>query len=415
MGVYRRIVAVQGSAQLTSALAAMRTCDRSQRPACVENHLVIHDLSAPSEQASSFASCLQDLSRQATSWASVRYITPADLERLDHSHIKGGWQAACLAARDILPASSCDQLLLGQNMLFINKLLQQCFPTSERACYGDGVGLNFTSDYYNPGCEPGGLRGIERWLRRKIKSLRGNPHAQRRNRPHLPDNAVDFHKYYLLIANSFDQQLPHFEQMDAEDFRELFAIFSESLPRHAQATCDQLEAALAVANQVVFLLTSNFSETKRMTLEGELGCCIDQVRNQCTCDNALLIVKPHPRDSLTKIDAIKREALKHFRNVVALTDLWTFFVPFESIFARFIAGNPRIAAKTSVVCSSSACVSLEFLYQQRCELGFGTTNIRQHFAATWQKLRQEHEADLHRLLARIRQQSSNGTVESILT
>ena len=404
MSVHRRIVAVQGSAQLTSALAAMRSSDRSQRRTALENHLIVHDLSAPDEQTESFANCLLDLCRHATTWASVRYVTHADLDQFDQAFIFGGWSAACQMFRKTLNVLSCDQLLLGQNVLFINKLLQQSYPTAERACYGDGVGLNFTSDYYNPRSEPRWLRGFERWCRGKLKTSRGSTLSHTRNRPYLKENVVDFHKYYLLIANGFDQHLTHFEQLEAEDFRNLFVVFSESLPRYAKATCKQLELALDSADQVVFLLTSNFSETKRMTFESELECCVDQARNQCASDNALLIVKPHPRDSQAKIAAIKKEALKHFRNVVTLSDPWTFFIPFESIFARFIANNPRIASMTSVVCSSSACVSLELLYGQKCELGFGDANITNHFAVAWQNLRRRHEADLLRLLSRIRQQ-----------
>ena len=399
-----RVVAVQGTAQLTSALAAMRAADRSQPSNAIKNHLIVHDLSTPSNQAEDFANCLWELSKQATSWASIRYVTPTDVHRLDDAFISGGWAVACRSLRELLNIDACSQLLLGQNLLFINKLLQQSYPLAKTACYGDGIGLNFTCDYYDPRRELRGLRAFERWIRMKFKAIRGDFVSQSRNRPHLRANAVEFHSYYLLLANGFDQHLSHFEQLEAADFRDLFAIFSESLPRYSKATCDQLDSALDAADQVVVLLTSNFSETKRMTLAGELECCLALARRQCYSANALLIIKPHPRDSPAKISAIENEAMKHFRHVIALSDVWTFFIPFESIFARFIASNPRTSAMTSVVCSSSACVSLELLYGKKCELGFGRDNITKHFAVAWQELRQRHEADLHRLLARVRLQ-----------
>ncbi len=403
MSVYRRLVAVQGSAQLTTALAAMRSADRTLKGVEVENHLIVHDLCAPSEQqAESFADCLFDLGRQAAKWKSVCYMTQADLDRLDDVLVTNQLPAATDALRQKLGFHSCDQLLLGQNVLFINKLLQQAYPSAQRACYGDGIGLNFTSDYYNPRQKVGGLRSVERWLRKKIKVLRGRNKLLSRNRPHLKENVVDFQSYFLLVANGFDQRLNAFQQLNADDFRELFDIFADSLPRYAHETCEQLESALAIADQVVILLTSNFSETNRMSLPSELKCCIDQVCGQRDSENALLIIKPHPRDSKEKIAALQTEAYKHFRSVVTLDDPWTFFVPFESIFARFIASNPRFARSTRVVCSSSVCVSLELLYRQHCELGFGTENVQKHFAVAWQKLRLRHEEDLIRLIAKIR-------------
>lgn len=398
-----RVVAVQGTAQLTSALAAMRAIDRKHHSAAIENHLIVHDISAPDNQAEGFVDCVRELSRQAADWASIHFVTPTDLQHLDREFIRGGWEAACLSLRARLNVEVCEQLLLGQNLLFINKLLQKSFPVAETACYGDGIGLNFSSEYYSPRSRPKGFRAFERWISRKVKAVvRGDGSSQSRNRPHLNANAVEFHRYYLLVANCFDQHLPHFEQLDAADFCDLFAMFAESLPRHAKATCDQLEAGLNAADQVVFLLTSNFSETKRMTLDGELECCVEQARKECRSANALLIIKPHPRDSKAKTDAIKRAATPYFRHVIALSDAWTFFIPFESIFARFIAATPQTLAMTSVVCSSSACVSLELLYGQKCEVGFGRENIAKHFAGAWRELRQRHEADLRRLLARIR-------------
>lgn len=400
-----RVVAVQGTAQLTSALAAMRAYDRKHHREAIQNHLIVHDLSAPGNQAEDFVNCLRELSKQATSWASFRYVSPTDLQQLDQAFTGGGWVAACRLLREWLSIEACEQLLLGQNLLFMNKLIQQSYPVAETACYGDGIGLNFSSDYYSPRRDPRGLRALERWMCKKLKAyFGGGARSKSRNRPHLLANAVEFQRHYLLMANCFDQHLPHFEQLDATDFCDLFATFAESLPRYAKATCDQLEAAIHAADQVVILLTSNFSETKRMTLQGELECCVEQARRQCRTANALLIIKPHPRDSHAKTAAIKHAAAAHFRHVIALSDAWTFFIPFESIFARFIASNPRTFAMTSVVCSSSACVSLELLYRQKCELGFGRENVAKHFAVAWQELRQRHEADLHRLLARIRHQ-----------
>ncbi len=404
---HRRIVAVQGAVQLVSALAAMRVSDERRRAETVENHLIVHDLSAPGDQGARFADCLRNLAMQAGKWQSIRYLPLSDMLRFQESLKAGSWEAATLAMRSDMQFESCDELLLGQNLLFINNLLARSFPTAETACYGDGVGLNFTAEYYTPGSgKVSGLRALERWFRYRIRALRGKSTAELATPMKSKKHAVAFQKHYLLLANQFDQQLDRFEQMHESDFAQLFGLFSDSLPQLAEQTCATLETELASAEQVIVLLTSNFSETKRMTLDGEVACCMEMVLRKQQKPNALLVIKPHPRDSQEKIAAIETEARRTFRSVVTLADPWTFFVPFESVFDRYFVSNPRVQAMTSVVCSSSACVSLELLYGQTCELGFGTRNVRRHFATKWQELRVRHEADLNRLVQRIRKSAS---------
>lgn len=410
---FRRVVAVQGAVQLASAVAAMRTSARQKGLERAENHLIVHDLSSPGDQAKDFATCLHSLAEQCDNWASMHYLPLPEMLRLQAALKDGGWDGAIAAMRELLGFQHCDELLLGQNMLFINNLLSRTYPPSEKACYGDGIALNFTAEYYTPANEePTGMRSIGRRLeqhfRRRLKALRGKPVPA----PPAPvpmkskKHAVAFDKHYLLLANQFDQQLERFEQLEASDFANLFDTFAQSLSEKADATCAALESALRDAPQVIVLLTSNFSETKRMTLEGEVKCCMDMVRREQHDPRAVLVIKPHPRDSVEKIAVLEQEAAKSFARVVTLTDAWTFYVPFESVFVRYFASNPRVAPVTSVVCSSSACISLELLYGQRCELGFGSRNVRRYFAPKWQKLRQRHEDDLLRLMHHVRRMRS---------
>ncbi len=400
---HRRIVAVQGAVQLVSAMAAMRISDRSQRDAEIENHLIVHDLSAPGDQPERFAACLHGLAKQAGEWRSMHFLPLPEMLRFQAALKNGGWDEAIKSFRATVQFQYCDELILGQNLLFINNLMSRSYPAAETACYGDGIGLNFSADYYRPAADNRpGLRAVERWIRNRIRKLQGKDVGETATPMKSNKHAVAFKKHYLLLANHFDQKLDLYEQMNASDFTQLFGLFADNLAQFAEGTCQQLEAELAKAEQVIVLLTSNFSETKRMTLEGEVACCMEMVLRQQHAKNALLIIKPHPRDSQEKIAAIEWAARKSFRSVVTLGDPWTFFVPFESVFDRFFANDPRVQRMTSVVCSSSACVSLEMLYGQKCELGFGAKNVRRHFASKWQQLRVRHEFDLNRLVKRIR-------------
>ena len=406
----RRVVAVQGGVQLASALAAMRRADRTPGARPSENHLIIHDLSAPEDQALDFAACLMEMGRQAEDWASWHYIPKAEMVQLNEAFKLEGKAATTALLRSKLGIEHCDQLLLGQNLKLLNHALHQCFPKAEPACYGDGIGLNFSPHYFKP-VEPqirkriSVGRKIERWVRKHWKALRGIPPKPVAEESTLARFAIPFQKHYLLLANHFDQQIEQFEQLEWHDFRQLFTIFGQDIEQRAPITCRNLKAALTDTTSIVVLLTSNFSETQRMTRGAEVECYLDMLNRYPGKQTAALVIKPHPRDSLEKIRAIQDQAQKIFLKVVTLSDPWTFFVPFESIFERFFLSDPRIASRTTVACSSSACVSLELLYGQRCDVGFGREAIRRFFDPKWQALRERHEADLSRLVQIIRQQS----------
>jgi len=191
-------------------------------------------------------------------------------------------------------------------------------------------------------------------------------------------------------------------QLDAADFRHLFAAYLPEVERAASQGRDALADALGKASSVVVLLTSNFSETGRMTLAGEVECCIDSVLEEGGGPGSLLVIKPHPRDSHEKITRLAAEVRRSFAEVVTLDDRWMFHLPFESIFIRYFPAHSRIRAATRVVCTSSAALSLEHLYGQECTLGFGPRAVRRCFAHNWRALRLRHEADLAKAVERIR-------------
>ena len=403
-----RIVAVQGTAQLTSAIAAMRAADRLSGT-CASNHLVIHNLSCPEDQAQEFADCIERLARLGGAWESVRYVSPGELRSL-RAVSAGDYQKATAALRGLIGAAAVDALFLGQNLLLLNHLLHRAYPDASRACYGDGVGLNFSTDYYRAPVYDPGIRGLgrrlERTIRHRIKTWRGLISGPLQSAASSSDeHAVPFDRHYLLLANLFDEQLDEFVQLDAADFRDLFAAYDSEIDHAVGRGRDRLADALGRASSVVVLLTSNFSETGRMTRSGEVECCLESVRGQGGGPGSLLVIKPHPRDSHEKIARLAAEARRSFADVVTLDDRWTFHLPFESIFVRYFPSDSPLRAATRVVCTSSAALSLEHLYGQECELGFGPRAVRRHFIHNWQALRLRHEADLGNAVRRVRERA----------
>jgi hypothetical protein len=191
---------------------------------------------------------------------------------------------------------------------------------------------------------------------------------------------VPFDRHYLLLANLFDERRDDFIQLEAADFRDRFTAYGAEIERAASHGCNPLVAALPQASSVVVLLTSNFCE---------------------------LVTKPHPRDGREKIDRLTTEARRHFAEVVTLNDRWMFHLPFESVFARFFPASSAMRAMTQVVCTSSAALSLAYLYEQQCALGFGAPVVRRRFAEVWRSRRLQHEADLAAAIRLIRTRATS--------
>jgi hypothetical protein len=401
----RRIVAVQGTAQLTSAVAAMRAMDRAAGDAAA-NHLLIHNLSCPAEQAGEFADCIARLARRVADWASVHHLTADELAVLQKQHATEGLAAASGSLAEMTDVTAADEILLGQNLLFLNHLVDRAHPAAVKACYGDGVGLNFSTDYFRPPEFEQGWRGlgrrIERGVRRRLHRWTGAKPPPPRPQGKKPGHAVAFDRHYLLLANRFDSHVDDFVQLDAEAFRRLFAAYVPEIDAAVRADGDPLAAALARASRIVVLLTSNFSETARMRQAEEVEACVAAAAAQGAGPGSLLVVKPHPRDSREKVRLIAAAATQHFAAVVPLDAPWTFHLPFESIYDRWFLRDARVRRATRVVCTSSAGLSLEALYDQPVEVLFGERIVSRLFAHNWRALRMRHEADLRRVVADLR-------------
>lgn len=401
----RRIVAVQGTAQLTSAVAALRAMDRATGLVAA-NHLLIHNLSCPAEQADEFAGCIARLAARVADWAAIHHATADELAAVQKLHATDGLPAAAARLAGMTGAAEADEILLGQNLLFLNHLIDRSHPRAVKACYGDGVGLNFSTEYYRPPEFDAGWRGLgrrlERAVRRRMHRWTGATPPPPRAQGRKPGHAVAFDRHYLLLANQFDARVEDHVQLAADEFRRLFAAFVPEIDAAVAAAGDPLAPALDRASRVVVLLTSNFSETARMPLADEVDACVAAAAAQGTGPGSLLVVKPHPRDSREKIRLITEAAARTFAAVVPLDAPWMFHLPFESVYERWFLRDTRVRRATRVVCTSSAGLSLEALYDQPVEVLFGERVVRRLFAHNWRSLRIRHESDLRRIIAGIR-------------
>ncbi|WP_146435649.1 polysialyltransferase family glycosyltransferase [Blastopirellula retiformator] len=387
--------------QLASAIAAMwSTSGRSERNRTCENHLLIHDLAAPAEQREEFAACIRTLAEQVEKWKSIQYVQPPTVPEFQAA-MRRPSVPSMQALADIFDIHACDELYVGQVEKPFSVAMRCLLSGSRQISYGDGIALNFSNIYYNPRefhkgkLRRYGKRAIAQ-LKVQWKRLRGRPFTPI-YAPPKPD------EYRLLLKNMFDQRLSDVGSLDPELFVELFNSFATHLPDQAPVADEQLRELEQHAGSNVALLTSNFAETGRTSLDGEVDGYLQLLDQLPQGDGVALIIKPHPRDSYEKIDRIKAAASARYERTICLNDPWTFYLPFESLYAKYLAASQR---PTYVASVSSACISLELLYGQECLLGFGENFVEREFVPLWAPLRQVHEADLQRIVRSIRKQNS---------
>lgn len=397
-----RVVACQGAVQLASAVAAMwTTSGRSSENRQLVNHLIIHDLSAPEGQIDEFAECIRMLAMKLEVWRSIHFVKTSDVIRIQAQlrEKRGGVQSLLAEQFGI---EGCDELFVGQNNKTIPTWLRQATGDARHICFGDGIALNFTNSYFRPK-DYALAQASSQWATRLRRTLKSHLARFMRRSVPVPATGDRFDGHCLLLKNLFDQQLDHVTMIDPSLFLEIFDCFADDFSVKAPATHAALAGLANSPGKNVVLLTSNFSETGRMSLAGEMHGYCELLQQMPQGDDVVLIIKPHPRDSYEKIERLRQVVAGRYGATLALSDPWTFYLPFESLYARYLAPSVAMDRQTYVATVSSACISLEYLYRQPCELGFGLELVEQEFVPLWRPLRKVHERDLKKIVNKLRE------------
>ena len=373
-----RLFACQGSAQLATALAAAAVeGDRSRR----SDVLVVHDLASPAAQEQRFFNVIARAASGLHRWADIVQL-PRDRDS----------RKAVNTISQALGTVAPSELWLNSFPTRGSDLLRGLYPAAKRVVYGDGIGVHFTPAYFLPD-PPDRFRAacgtVVRWLRESQSGPTMVPAADRR---------VD--EYRLLLPGLFDEPAPPHVRIEREAFLRLFETLGAMPETGIDDAVAQLRVASAAADRILLLLTSNYSETGRMSRHAEISGYLKMVREARPTPRTLVVVKPHPRDSLQKIDKLAR-TLGHSWAVLALNDSRTAHLPFEAVIARSIRDVPGLRSRLTALCVSSSCLSLEYLYGIRCVVGFGDPAAG-GFARRWRRHRMQHETDLRRAIERIR-------------
>jgi len=145
----------------------------------------------------------------------------------------------------------------------------------------------------------------------------------------------------------------------------------------------------------VVLMTSNFSEARRMSGENEILAYKTFLEQLKFPRESTLIVKPHPRDAEEKIQELGRVLQSIFSNVILLTRPNLFFIPFEIFLLQtFRAETEKALRDLKIVTFSTACLSLVALFNLRPIIGFGSELVSEFFYEDYVQGRIRHERDL---------------------
>jgi hypothetical protein len=415
-----RIFGSQGSIQLVAAVVAGEACLQA-RPTELRDYLVLHDLALPESQQEDFARVLQRMAPLAGTWERIVYLPPPAVRHLEQQARTGGRRVLLALLKEHVGADRADELYLTQNRISTNFLLLNAYRKARKVCYGDGIGVNFSHDYFHrpaempavrlqeagipapaPTAAPGrrsGLRALASRGRGVLRRLRRITNTDANRMAEVP-----FDLHCLLLPNLFDQTVLDYRLTDPEAYVRLFGRLGALLDEEGASAGSQLAETLDATRQAVVLLTSNFSEARKMDRESELAGYVEIIAGLAADRGTALIIKPHPRDSVDKIAELRGRLARSFRRVVVLDHPLLFYLTFEVIWAKYFVPRQSQSPglETQVVCFSSACLALEYLYGVPCTIGFGEDRVRGLFHPQWVDLRLRHEADLHQAVEAIR-------------
>lgn len=389
----KRLVACFGSIQLVTVLSVLSYREKLQQELNLkyENYLVITPLFAPQGQNEEFAAFIEKIAKVTGSWERIIYIPLEEIKSITQKISYLDLSEISNMIHKIVGIESPDELYLSRAWDLENQLLINVYESAEKICYGDGIGIYFShsaflppSSFKNP---YGYLSHIYNLLKKKIRVL-------------LPKKKLfkyqDFDLGYFSLPYAFGEVPPmNIVILDRDVYLETFQSLREDLiTLMNNSYIDKLRKSVQNA-PVSILISSNFSESGRMSLENEIAAYREYINIQGIPKNSILLIKPHPRDSKLKMLKLKSVLSDLYADIILLSEDFLFYLPFEILFMELFL-NPDITKPQSpkLFTFSSACLTLEFLFNAECIVGFGNVLVRRLFYKDQVSSRIKHEEDL---------------------
>lgn len=396
----KRIVACQGSIQLITALSAL-TCREQEKQGTnfeYENYLVIYDLRTPKDQINAFAAFIKKMAEEVYTWRAVVYIKPEQMQELQvkfnlvRLKLLNIQQVFSLVHK-LIGISSTDEIYLSKKYDIFDRLLLNVYKSAKKICYGDSIGFYLSEASSVLQVEPRSLNyKFKRLLKRLILKKR------------LMED-VNFDVGYFTISNfNILSNSPPMEvvKVNKAVTIDVFQKLRGIVERMIDSDYISKLRTKVKNNSVTILLTSNFSEATRISKENEITAYREFLQSHKREDSTILIIKPHPRDSAIKIDKLQSTLNDLFSEVIVISELSWFFLPFELFLMEvFLDKNLVPSCEVRIFTFSSACLSLKFLFNLPCTVGFGSAITNKLFYDEQVTKRLQHELELKSLLQQI--------------
>lgn len=418
----RRIVTCQGSIQLITAFSVMAYREKVEGISIndYENYLVIYDLYAPAEQIDDFINLIKKIANSLCDWKSIVYIPAENLTNIAAKLHYTGNSAIFSTIYNWVGTNTASEIYLSRNWQLGNELLINTYKSANKICYGDSIGLYFSSNSsaFFPKQEVLTVDWNQKLLYKLLYFLVRLPKQLIRNRLNQIQEklglktllkTIEFDRGYFTLPDIMGE-MPSMSY-EKINIRYLLAIFHALIDLVDADYVNQLKTEIA-ATPVAVLLTSNFSEAGRMSCKQELSAYVQFLSFAHLTADTVLIIKPHPRDDLQKIEQLRSQLSELFSQVIILSQPELFFLPFEVFFLKaFMSSDvlPQPAVPSIQVFGvSSACLSLKLLFQVPSVVGFGENITPKTFYQDYIQGRLEHERDLNKALQIIDSMSQVG-------
>ncbi|WP_250122645.1 alpha-2,8-polysialyltransferase family protein [Chroococcidiopsis sp. CCMEE 29] len=390
----KRLIACFGSIQLVTVLSVLSYREKEEQELNInyENYLVITPLWAPQGQAEEFAAFIEKMAKSICSWEKISYI-PLEQMKLIANKLKifGLSRISCLV-HELIGVKNPDEIYLSREWKFENQLLMNVYESAEKICYGDGIGIYFSESAFLP---PVSVKSSNSYSNTILTLLKNKIKVLVPQRRFLVQKEFDVG--YFALPSAFGEVPPmKIILIDRKFHIQIFKILRQKLESLIDLNYTHDLRTSIQNSPVSILLTSNFSEAAgRMSLEKEICAYREFLETQGIPEKSVLLIKPHPRDSKLKILQLKSALSDLYSNIFLLSEEILFYLPFEVLFMElFLSPELQKLQMPKIFTFSSACLTLEFLFNAQCIVGFGSDIVEKFFYQDHISSRIKHEADL---------------------
>lgn len=378
-----RLIVCQGTAQLVTAVAALRQHDelkgRRSGSAQSHDHLLICGLSVPESQTLAFTIVIEQMAALLHTFATVTRLDDSALANL---LAKAARAAAASEIGSLLQQATglgrVEEVFTVRDWQACNILALSAFPDATHICYGDSVGV------YLPRGFMAGKSKAWAWMMGQLRRLVSHRSAL------AAFPRVDIS--YLLLPGAFG--MPPSGEIVRTDVAHLKDLFGRLGPLFDQAAMADLRSR-AAGRPLWVLMGSNLSEQGLMTVEGEIDAYRDWIAELRPDPDTVLLIKSHPRDRTGKRELLEQRLREHFGEVASADSVGSAYLPVEAVLLNLM---PIVASLQSLTVST-ACLATHFVVESKTHIGFGDELVKKYFAPSRRHERRQHESDLRRLCA----------------